>query len=45
MTVQVNGMNCRSSEKEEVAANQGEKDCENMSLSLIKIKFTTYNNI
>lgn len=32
MTVQVNGMNCRRSEKEEVAVNQGEKDCENMSL-------------
>lgn len=45
MTILVNGINCQHSDKEEVAANKGEKDCKNKSLSLIKIKFTTYSNI
>lgn len=45
MTVQVNVINCRNSEKEEVAVNQGEKDCENMLLFLLKIKFTAYSEL
>ena len=39
--VQMNGMTCSRSEMEKIAVNQREKDCENMSLSLIKIKPTS----
>ena len=45
MVVQSNGMNCRSLEKGEVAVNQGEKECENMSFSLVKLKFTAPGSI
>lgn len=45
MAVQMRGMNSRSSEKEEVAVNQSEKDCENMPLPLIKTKSTAHSNI
>ena len=38
MMVQMNGMTCSRSEMEEISVNQREKDCENMSLSLVKIK-------